>query len=186
MPLIISVCSLVNQHYKCTVWWLTWLKTEIFQDDQCRDYKVTNGQFMIFWVYYKHFPLLCCSPTCRDSFLRSPDGVPAEPFHLPGGYVHRQLGAIWERRTNSLQPRVWLPEHNPHPAYHPGKCGFEPKSRQIFLHLFISNTFFFFFLILVPFFENMSYMTMQSRVQEYSLLGALADENASKIVIIDS
>lgn len=49
------------------------------------------------------------------------DGVSPEPFHFPGGHVHRQFGAIGERRSDPLQLGVRLPEHYPDIEDHPGK-----------------------------------------------------------------
>lgn len=50
-----------------------------------------------------------------------PDGVPAEPVHLPRRYVHRQLGTVGERRTDSLLPRVRLPEYHPYTTNNTGQ-----------------------------------------------------------------
>lgn len=54
---------------------------------------------------------------------RIAEGLPAEQVHIAGGHVHRQRGADRERRADTLQPRVRLPEHHPHTP-HPTGLGY--------------------------------------------------------------
>lgn len=69
-----------------------------------------------------------------------PDGVPAEPIHITGGYVHRQLGAIRERRTDSLLARVRLSEYHAYTSDNAGKnflCS--PSREHQELHSLLNN-----------------------------------------------
>lgn len=56
------------------------------------------------------------------------DGVPSEPVHLAGGHVHRQLGAVRERGTDTLLAGIRLPEHYAHSEDHTGE---EHRSSKI-------------------------------------------------------
>ena len=60
------------------------------------------------------------------------DGVLAEPFHIAGGHVHRQLGTNGERRQHPLQPRVRLREHDPHFENYPGTLNSSISEFQVF------------------------------------------------------
>lgn len=68
------------------------------------------------------------------------DGVSAEPLHLPGGYVHRQLWAVGECRPDPLQSGVRLPEHYFDIENHSGTSNFQVlKKEKVLFKLRLGN-----------------------------------------------